>query len=113
MPILYQPVLIGFFLSARTDGKQSNELPEQIEAHNAAYLSSMNAPEIGNHLYLYCHRNIVSLNRPFHSLEKGSEESAAHSESLGNRRKPGDKRLAFVSVLSPCKLESFFIYLRL
>ena len=48
--------------------------------------------------------------RPFRSLEKGTEASTVHSNSLGNNRKSGELPPCCLFV-SPCKLELFSIYL--
>ena len=57
-------------------------------------------------------RASVSGIRPLRNLGKGDEESAAHSDSLGNSRKLGSSPpCGFIA--SPCKLELFSIYLDL
>ena len=58
-----------------------------------------------------------SLDRPFRNLEKGTEESAANSDSLSNSRTSGislllgDKLTACVLAASLYKLQLFSIYL--
>ena len=102
-------------ISRRKNNSRKNTLPTdfQIERSKRVKLFQKSpnidyATDKGRKIsYLACFSAQI-----FRNLEKGTEESAAHSDSLGNRRKSGEFPICG-SVGSPCKFELFSIYLHL